>query len=52
MEKYGAEMMLSIGKESIANEADFPQTAEQKLVFASLKDKLNKIDEAYKLIIK
>lgn len=46
------ERMLSIGKESIANGADFPPTAQQKLVFASLKEKLNKIDEAYKLVIK
>ena len=46
------ERMLSIGKESIANGADFPPTAQQKLVFGSLKEKLNKINQEYQMTIK
>jgi len=44
------ERMLSIGKESIANGADFPPTAQQRKVFKTLKEKLTAIEKAYKNI--
>ena len=42
------ERMLSIGKESIANGADFPPTAQQRLVFNKLKDKMTVIEKKYR----
>jgi hypothetical protein len=46
------ERMLTIGKESIANGADFPPTSQQRTVFASLKEELKKVEQEYNQLVK
>ena len=46
------ERLLSIGKESIANGADFPPTSQQKAVFSLLKDELKKVEQEFNLVVK
>jgi hypothetical protein len=46
------ERLLSIGKESIANGADFPPTSQHKMVFALLKEELKKVEQEYILLMK
>jgi photosystem II stability/assembly factor-like uncharacterized protein len=44
------ERLLSIGKESITNGADFPPTTQHRAVFNSLKDQLKKVEDQYKAL--
>jgi hypothetical protein len=46
------ERLLSIGKESIANGADFPPTSQHKMVFSLLKEELKKVEQEYNLLMK